>query len=160
MKKLFLLALLVLGIGTVQAQQAVVKTPVVASPAIVNQDQAPAVSIYRQLVPIDEKTTIYRDGRVGRISKTAEKQGMTEIGYMANTYATIGDTRNQIACDPQTGTVAVIYRGNDRSTSGDGNTLYIRYSTDGGKTWGQEGDNIANSASPRYPNIFLSNRGG
>lgn len=160
MKKLFLLAFLVLGIGSVQAQQAVVKTPDVATPAVVNQDQAPAVSLYRQFIPVDEKTTIHRDGRVGRMGKTAEKQGMTEIGYMANTYATIGDSRNQIACDPQSGAVAVVYRGNDRSTSGDGNTLYVRYSTDNGATWSQEGDNVANSLSPRYPNIFLTNRGG
>lgn len=160
MKKLFLLAFLVLGIGSAQAQQAVVKTPDVASPSILNQDQAPAESIYKQLMPIDEKTGIHRDGRVSRLNKNAEKQGLTEIGYMANTYAVIGDSRNQIACDPQSGTVAIIYRGNDRSTSGDGNTLYIRYSTDNGKTWGAEGDNIANSASPRYPNVFLTNEGG
>jgi hypothetical protein len=160
MKKLFLLAFLVLGIGTAQAQQAVVKTPDATAPSILNQNQAPATSFEMQFMPIDETVTVHRDGRIGRITKTSEKQGLTEIGYMANTYAMIGDSRNQIACDPQTGAVAIVYRGNDRSTSGDGNTLFVRYSTDNGATWGPEGDNVANSAGPRYPNIFLPNQGG
>ena len=160
MKKMFLLAFLVLGIGAAQAQQAVVTTPAAVSPSILNQSQAPAAPLRMQFLPIDETVRIHRDGRIGRVAKTAEHQGLTEIGYMANTYAVIGDSRNQIACDPMTNTVAVVFRGNDRSTSGDGNTLYVRYSTDNGATWGSQGDNVANSVSPRYPNIFLANQGG
>ncbi|MBR9974684.1 MAG: T9SS type A sorting domain-containing protein [Bacteroidetes bacterium] len=160
MKKMILLAFLVLGIGAVQAQQAVVKTPEAADASILNQDQAPAVPFHLQFMPINERTSVHPDGRVGTIAKSAEHQGLTEIGFMANTYAVIGDSRNQIAADPQTNTVAIVYRGNDRSTSGDGNTLFVRYSADNGANWGPEGDNIANSGSPRYPNIFLPNQGG
>ncbi len=82
-----------------------------------------------------------------------------EVGLMANTYCMIGENRNQIACDPLTGQVGIVFRGNDRSQDGDGNTLYIRYSMDQGETFGPRGDNVATSASPRYPNIFLPNTG-
>ncbi len=160
MKKLFLLAFLVLGAGMAQAQQVIVKSPEVASPSILNLNDAAAQTVEMQFMPIDEKTTIHRDKSVGRLTKSAVHQGLTEISLMANTYAFIGDSRSQIAFDPATGTVAVVTRGNDRSTNGDGNTLYVRYSNDEGASWGPQGDNVATSASPRYPNIFLRRNAG
>ncbi|MCB2203667.1 T9SS type A sorting domain-containing protein [bacterium] len=78
---------------------------------------------------------------------------------MANTYCMIGENRNQIACDPNTGSVAIVFRGDDRSPDGDGNTLYIRYSTDDGNSWSPKGGNVATTDQPRYPNIFLPNAG-
>ncbi|MDT8324665.1 MAG: T9SS type A sorting domain-containing protein [Bacteroidota bacterium] len=89
----------------------------------------------------------------------AANSPLFEIGLMANTYCMIGENRNQIACDPFTGEVAVVFRGNDRSQDGDGNSLYIRYSTDHGTSWSQQGDNVATTAKPRYPSIFLPNSG-
>lgn len=160
MKKLFLLAFLVLGAGLAQAQQVIVKTPEIAAPSVTMQKDAAATSYKMQFMPIDERTSIHRDKGVGRMTKTTEKHGLTEIGLMANTYGMIGDSRNQIAFDPSTNSVAVVWRGNDRSTSGDGNTLYVRYSTDNGVTWGAQGDNVATSPSPRYPNIFIHNHQG
>ncbi len=157
MKKLFLLAFLVLAAGMAQAQQVIVKTPEIAGPSVNMKKDAAATSYKMQFMPIDERTSFHRDGSVGRMNKTTEKHGVTEIGLMANTYGMIGDSRNQIAFDPKTNSVAVVWRGNDRSTSGDGNTLYVRYSTDNGVTWGPQGDNVATSPSPRYPNIFIHN---
>ncbi|MBE0646096.1 MAG: T9SS type A sorting domain-containing protein [Bacteroidetes bacterium] len=155
MKKLFLLAFLVLATGMAQSQQVAVKAPEAASPLAISQAKAAATDYKMQFMPIDERTTIRRDKSVGRLPKTTEKHGLTEIGLMANTYAYIGDNRNQIAFDPNTGNVASVFRGNDRSTGGDGNTLYVRYSSDNGVNWGPQGDNVATSPSPRYPNIFL-----
>lgn len=93
-----------------------------------------------------------------RLRKTANAS-LYELGLMANTYCMIGENRNQIAFDPISGQVAVVFRGNDRSEEGDGNTLYIRYSSDHGGTWTPRGDNVATTASPRYPSIFLPNTG-
>ena len=87
------------------------------------------------------------------------QNGLYEIGLMANTYCMMGDNRNQVACDPLSDNVAVVFRGNDRSQESDGNTLYIRYSGDHGSTWTPQGNNVATSAEPRYPNIFLPNDG-
>ncbi|NOY05251.1 MAG: exo-alpha-sialidase [Chlorobi bacterium] len=87
-----------------------------------------------------------------------------EIGKMANTYCTLGQNRCQIACDPATNSVAVVFRGNDRSPQGNGNSLYVRYSSDGGATWTDKGPNVAAGqtnpsglSSPRYPEVFLYN---
>ncbi len=96
--------------------------------------------------------------RKQRLQKTAN-HSLFEMGLMANTYCMMGENRNQIACDPQSGEVAVVFRGNDRSQDSDGNTLYIRYSADHGATWSAQGDNVATTANPRYPNIFLPNAG-
>ncbi|MFZ1730612.1 MAG: T9SS type A sorting domain-containing protein [Bacteroidota bacterium] len=159
MKKLFLLAFLVLGAGMAQAQQVIVKSPEVASPSVLNQNEAAVPTLKMQFLPIDENTTIHRDKSVGRITKVSTHQGLTEVGLMANTYGMIGDSRNQIAYDKQSNSIAVVFRGNDRSTNGDGNTLYVRYSNDGGQNWGPQGDNVATSPSPRYPNIFIHNSG-
>ncbi len=93
------------------------------------------------------------------LTKTAVPVGQYEIGVMANTWCMIGENRCQIAHDPHSGTTAVVFRGNDRSSNGDGNTLYIRYSDDGGGTWSAQGENVAVSPNPRYPNIFLPNTG-
>ncbi len=156
MKKLFLLAFLVLAAGMAQAQQVTVKAPEAASSTAISQSAAAAVDYKMQFMPIDEHTTFHRDGKVNRMTKVTEKHGLTEIGLMANTYAMIGDNRSQIAYDPKTNTVASVYRGNDRgSANGDGNTLYVRYSADGGVNWTPQGDNVATSTMPRYPNIFL-----
>jgi hypothetical protein len=73
---------------------------------------------------------------------------------MANIYGMMGESRQQIAYDPKSNRVAVIFRGNDRGAS-DGNTLFIRYSSDGGASWGDKGDNISNTTQPRYPNIAV-----
>jgi hypothetical protein len=69
----------------------------------------------------------------------------------------IGENRNQIACDPKTGNVGVIFRGNDRGTS-DGNTLYIRYSGNSGETWGPQGNNILQRPRSRATPSFSSIR--
>ena len=86
---------------------------------------------------------------------------VTEIGKMANTFATIGQNRNQIACDPWTGTVAAVHRGNDRPGASVGNTLLVRYSSNNGATWSAlqtpAQGNVSNSTSPRYPVVFLYN---
>lgn len=94
--------------------------------------------------------------RTGRtfLQRTAVPKGQKEIGVMANTWCMIGAERNQIACDPGSDHVAIVFRGNDRGES-DGNTLYIRHSSDQGLTWSEQGDNVATSANPRYPNICL-----
>lgn len=160
MKKVFLLAFLLVGFASVQAQQLTVQAPAATNTPGLNQHEVDAVPFDMQFMLIDERTVIRSDGSVGRMPKAAVKQGLTEIGLMANTYATIGDSRNQVAHDPNSGSVAVVFRGNDRSTQGDGNTLYIRYSTDNGVSWGPQGDNVATTAAPRYPNIFLHHAGG
>ncbi|MCB2203668.1 T9SS type A sorting domain-containing protein [bacterium] len=161
MKKLFLIAVLVAFAGVAQAQQVVVKTPdALSGSAQLDAAKAPKVTFEQKLLMLTEQA---RNNRVRSTTNTLRKtqtNDLYEIGLMANTYAMIGDTRNQIACDPNTGNVAVIFRGNDRSSQGDGNTLYIRYSNDNGATWTPQGDNIANSASPRYPSIFLPNANG
>lgn len=100
-----------------------------------------------------------RSTRRSALPKTAVPVGQFEIGLMANTWCMIGENRCQIAHDPRSGATAVVFRGNDRSSSGDGNTLYIRYSDDGGATWSDQGSNLAVSPNPRYPNIFLPNTG-
>ncbi len=159
MKKLFLLVVLLAFAGTTQAQQAVVQTPEAPQHLILGKDQAPAMTIEQQLLPMNEPLTYDRARNSASSLNKAAQFDLFEIGLMANTYAMIGDSRVQIACNPKNDDVAVIFRGNDRSSSGDGNTLYIRYSTDGGATWGSQGDNIATTASPRYPNIFLPTSG-
>ena len=160
MKKLFLLAILVAFAGTAQAQQAVVKTPdAVQGSALTNKATAPAITIDQQYQLMTEPRVNNRVRSNGTPLRKAQNNDLFEVGLMANTYAVIGDNRCQIAHDPNTDNVAVIFRGNDRSSSGDGNTLYIRYSSDQGATWSNQGDNIANSAAPRYPNIFLPSDG-
>jgi hypothetical protein len=160
MKKLFLIAVLVAFTVTAQAQQAVVKAPdAVSGTAQLNQAQAPAISLEQQIFLPGEPATNNRARSNANVLRKTQFNDLFEIGLMANTYAMIGDSRVQVACDPNTNNVAVIYRGNDRSSQGDGNTLYVRYSSDHGATWSPQGDNIATSASPRYPNIFLPNDG-
>ncbi len=83
-----------------------------------------------------------------------------EIGKMANTFGTLGDDRINISLDPYSNSVAVIQRGNDRTTpSSVGNKLYVHYSSDGGGTWSAAGSDIALgiSSSPRYPQVSLIN---
>jgi hypothetical protein len=78
------------------------------------------------------------------------------IGMMANCYAMLEDEQTQISYDPPTKSIAIVFRGNDRGTS-NGNTLYMRYSTDNGVTWTAKGNNMSNTANPRYPQSFLFN---
>lgn len=96
------------------------------------------------------------------LKKSAPRNPITmgtsfEIGKMANAFTTIGQDRLQIAADPFTNTVAVVHRGNDRASGSVGNTVYVRFSSDGGATWAPTGSNIANSAQPRYPQVSLLN---
>ncbi len=161
MKKLILFAVLAFLAGSAQAQQTTVATPAGTQPGILNLNEAAAVTIDQQFTPLIEPAA---DVRVTNSGNTLRKtqyanNDLFEIGLMANTYAMIGESRTQVACDPKTNQVAVIFRGNDRSSSGDGNTLYIRYSNDHGATWSSQGDNIATSPAPRYPNVFLPNDG-
>lgn len=159
MKKLILFAVLAFLAGSVQAQQTIVKAPASAGTAVINQHEAPAVTIDQQFTPLIEPATVNRVKSNGNTLRKVKFNDLFEIGLMANTYAMIGENRTQIACDPFTNSVAVIFRGNDRSSSGDGNTLYVRYSSDHGDSWGSQGDNIATSPSPRYPIVFLPNTG-
>ena len=99
-------------------------------------------------------------GKTRSLRKTTDAHTQTEIGYMANTYGWIGETRSTIAHDPLTGWTGIVYRGSDRSASSDGNTLYARFSNDGGSTWGGETANLSTTPNPRYPNLALSSRGG
>lgn len=161
MKKLFLIAILTAYAGMAQAQQAVVPAPDNTAPVVLNDNQASVPTVFEQFLPASERVISNRVARKpNNLQKTRVVGDLFEIGRMANTYAMIGENRQQIACDPKTGAVAVIYRGNDRSANGDGNTLYIRYSTDHGLTWGSQGDNIATSSSPRYPIVFLNPNDG
>ncbi len=79
-----------------------------------------------------------------------------EMGLMANTWCTIGQNFVQIACDPLTERIAVVYRGNDRARyDGDGRRLFLRHSTDNGLSWASQSDNIASISNPRFPSIWL-----
>lgn len=161
MKKLILFAVLAFLAVSAQAQQTTVATPANTQPGILNLNEAAAVTVDQQYTPLIEPATVNLVANSGNtLNKTQyENNDLFEIGLMANTYAMIGESRIQVACDPKTDHVAVIFRGNDRSSSGDGNTLYIRYSSDHGANWTPQGDNIATSPAPRYPNIFLPNDG-
>ncbi|HOJ05368.1 MAG TPA: T9SS type A sorting domain-containing protein [Bacteroidota bacterium] len=156
MKKLFLLALLVAMAGVAQAQQVSVRAPQQTGPGVVSDNSAEGPSVIKEFLGINEAGITARAARKhSTLRKTMVPSTMVEIGKMANTYAVIGENRNQISSDPKTGNVGVIFRGNDRGTS-DGNTLYIRYSGDNGQTWGPQGNNISNAPQPRYPIIFIN----
>lgn len=159
MKKLFLLVVLLAFAGAAQAQQAVVKAPDAPQHLTLGKDQAPAFTIEQQFHPMLEPQNTNLVRKADNILRKTQVNDLFEIGLMANTYAMIGDSRCQVACDPNNNNVAVIFRGNDRGSS-DGNTLYIRYSSDHGATWTAQGDNIATTSEPRYPNIFLPTVGG
>jgi hypothetical protein len=158
MKRALLIAAVLVLAASVQAQRVPVRATDHVSPAAAAsmQQTAPRPA---QTLPQD---VIYLPGsRKATIKRLAKTTNATEqVGLMANTYAVMGENRTQIACDPKTGTVAVTYRGNDRGSSSAGNTIYVRYSTDNGATWGAQGDNLANTSGPRYPNIYLSNSTG
>jgi hypothetical protein len=80
----------------------------------------------------------------------------TEIGLMANCFAMLEEEQCQISFDPPTKAVAIAFRGNDRGTT-NGNTLFMRYSTDNGTSWTAKGNNLSNTSTPRYPQAFLYN---
>jgi hypothetical protein len=154
MKKLFLFALLTSLVGLAQAQQTTVRAPERVQPQLLQNESVEGPSIFHEFLPAQENLGTNAARKSTGLKKTTFKTNLFEIGKMANVYGMMGDTRQQIAYDPKSNRVAVIFRGNDRGQS-DGNTLFIRYSSDGGATWGDKGDNIANTTQPRYPNLAL-----
>jgi hypothetical protein len=155
MKKVILLTLLASVIGVARAQQTTVRAPERLQPQLLSNEAVKGPSIFREFMPPQDRIEAVRPSRTASaLKKTAIRTNYFEIGKMANIYGMMGETQQQIAYDPKSNRVAVIFRGNDRGAS-DGNTLFIRYSSDGGATWGDKGDNIANTAQPRYPNIAV-----
>jgi hypothetical protein len=156
MRKLFLYAALCIFAGQLFAQQQTVRVPY--------RSDLQFNSVYQLFAPTG-KLIQHEGSSSGKHHTTVQKalNSVVQIGAMANTYATLGQDRLQIACDPATSTVSICYRGNDRVTSSSvGNKLYVRYSSDHGETWSGPPSTTTNmaegiSASPRYPQVFLFN---
>ena len=149
---------LIAGLGVVPAQNAKTTLP----DQNLQIDQMFRISnpprYLPQLFPEQPASTSMRKQAPGRPTQPSATQ--FEIGKMANTFGTLGDDRINISIDPYSNSVAVIQRGNDRTTpSSVGNKLYVRYSSDGGTTWSAAGNDIAQgiSSSPRYPQVSLIN---
>ncbi|MDH7514894.1 MAG: T9SS type A sorting domain-containing protein [Bacteroidota bacterium] len=153
MRRFFVCMALVMFVTASRAQQQTVRLP---------QPLKGVTVTIQETAPLDmvKKTPAEPAGRTVRKAPAASRSTANtgfEIGRMANTFATIGQNRNQIACDPSTNMVVVIHRSNEREGSSVGDELIVRRSTDHGSTWGAPSPNVANTATPRYPNIFLYN---
>jgi len=152
-KAVLVVALFVLASAS-QAQNKFIRFPNHMKGAVINLPEYAPVD--RMSSPISEPVAPWaRKAAAERPSGISNNS--FEIGKMANTFGTLGLNRNQIACDPSTNAVAVIIRSNQREATSVGNELKIRVSSDHGANWGALSPNVANSASPRYPNIFLYN---
>lgn len=154
MRKALLLAALVVLVTTGRAQQTHVRVPEHLKSALINipvsETARPAADLALEPAPAPmRKTASQQPPRVAN--------ELFQIGLMANTFATIGSNRLQIACDPATNTVVAVHRGNDRASASVGNTIIMRYSSDHGATWSAPSTNVATSTSPRYPNVGIYN---
>ncbi|PLX24116.1 MAG: hypothetical protein C0600_13610 [Ignavibacteria bacterium] len=148
--------------ATAQQQTTVASSILEVSPSSLAADRSAAsvpVTGNFQETRVKAPPLSVRSSRPAAMYRSTVPVGQTEIGVMANTWCMIGGERNQIACDPLSERVAIVFRGNDRGES-DGNTLYIRHSDNHGATWSPRGDNMATSANPRYPNICLPHATG
>jgi len=157
MKTPYLLSLLLVCTAMLQAQQYPVKMPDDIATGVSKHIAVKPPCLYQRATRADIRGSSSAMCVSAFGKRYATPGELIEIGKMANTFGVLGEERTQIACDPLTGNVAVIYRGNDRSENdGDGNTLYIRYSTNNGQTWSPQTHNIATSPNPRYPIVFLN----
>ncbi len=152
MKKVLLFAVLVSLVGVTQAQQTVVRKPA-ATAEWNSQSVAPKPVPFRA-----EPTSVTIPMKPKSKGTPRIQNDLFEIGFMANTFGSLGDNRLQVACDPSTNMVAIVHRGNDRSPTAVGNTVLVRYSSDHGASWTAAGTNVANTAGPRYPQITLYNQ--
>ncbi|MFZ1730485.1 MAG: T9SS type A sorting domain-containing protein [Bacteroidota bacterium] len=98
------------------------------------------------IVPLDSLT-----------SQSINRSGLFEIARMANAWSYLRNDGNPIAHDPKTKQVAVAYRGPDRSDSGDGRSMYVRYAQRHGREWGDASADMGQGGRPQFPSVFLPN---
>ncbi|MCZ7554896.1 MAG: T9SS type A sorting domain-containing protein [Bacteroidia bacterium] len=156
MKKLFLFAVLTTLVGLAEAQQTTVRAPENTSVLQGDETQRALPSLFQPRPTGRENTAPTNRVIVDQLTtQLLQRSSLFEVGKMANIYGMMAETQSQITYDPRNNRVAVIFRGNDRASVGesDGNTLYIRYSDDGGQSWSAIGDNVSSTNQPRYPTI-------
>jgi hypothetical protein len=155
MKQALLIVLLAVCTNVLLAQNRnTAQPPAVRHDATVDVQYAPAALHQHPRLNVPTPRTAPRNMSVRKAPAAANQ---FQIGLMANQFSSVGSNRIQVACDPATNQVAAIHRGNDRAGSSVGNTIFVRYSADHGATWGAAGTNVANTTSPRYPQVFLYN---